>query len=70
MDMGGQRPPDEFGEEVEFEVVEDRGAQATLCCPACGFEFDVDAHTEQNLEWSRPKKAMIAVCPICQRRQK
>jgi uncharacterized Zn finger protein len=61
---------EEFGEEVEFEMIEDRGTQATIECPACGFIFDIDAHTNLNLEWNRPKKAMICVCPICQRRQK
>ena len=49
-------PEGEFNEdEVDFEIVDDRGTQATLECPACGFVFDVDAHTDLNLEWCRPK---------------
>ena len=69
MDMDGPRP-EEYGDDVNFEIVDDRGAQATLECPACGFVFDIDAYTSLNLEWSRPKKALVAICPICQRRQK
>lgn len=61
--------PEDYGDEVEFEILEDRGASATLECPACGFVFNIDAHTEENLQWDRPKKAFIAVCPICQRKQ-
>ncbi len=68
MDMDG--PPEDFSGDVNFEIVEERGWQATLECPACGFVFDVDAHTNANLEWCRKKKAMLAVCPICQRRQR
>lgn len=68
--MDGDQPPDEFGEEVEFTIVEDRGPQATLECPACAFVFDVDAHTEENLQWNKKQRALLAVCPICQRRQK
>lgn len=68
MDMDGSDP--EFYEEVDFEMVDDRGAQATLECPACGFVFEVDAHTDLNLEWDRTKMAMVAKCPICQRKQR
>ena len=57
-------------EEVEFIVVDERGAQATLECPGCGLIFEVDAYTSLNLEWSRPQKAMVAKCPVCNRRQR
>jgi rubredoxin len=68
LDMDGPAPM-EFGDRVEFEVLEERGQSATLECPACGFVFDVDIRTGDNLEWDRPNKCMAAVCPVCQRMQ-
>jgi hypothetical protein len=55
--------------ETEFEIVIECGISATLKCE-CGHVFDVDAHTNENLQWDKPKLAYIAVCPVCYRRQK
>ena len=66
LEMEGEEP-EEFGERVVFEMVDDRGHAATLECPACGFVFDVDAYTQENLQWEEPD--YVACCPICKRKE-
>lgn len=62
--------PDEMqGKPVNFVMVEDRGAQNTLACPACGKIFDIDAHTQENLVWSKEYKGVVAQCPDCKATQ-
>lgn len=51
--------------EANFNVLDDRGHENDLECPRCGYEFKVDAHTNENLEWDRKKKAFVAKCPLC-----
>ena len=70
MSTADMQEPEDFGREVDFEIIENRGAQATLECPACGFVFDVDARGELNLEWSKKQRALVAMCPICKRKQR
>jgi len=62
-------PEDMKGKPVNFVMVEDRGAQNTLACPACGTIFDVDAHTQENLIWSKEYKGVVAQCPDCKATQ-
>lgn len=62
-------PNDMKGKPVNFVMVEDRGAQNTLACLACGTIFDVDAHTQENLIWSKEYKGVVAQCPDCKATQ-
>lgn len=55
--------------EAEFKILEDRKTENTLECPRCGYEFDIDAMTCENLVWVKAKMAYVAQCPLCATQQ-
>lgn len=58
-------PNEKAKKQVNFVVVEDRGAENTLACPACGKIFDVNARSQENLIWCDRYMGLVAKCPDC-----
>jgi hypothetical protein len=51
--------------EAPFTVLDERGPEATLECRRCGYEFDVNAYTGENLIIDQQTRMHRAVCPLC-----
>jgi hypothetical protein len=51
--------------EAHFTVLDERGPEATLGCPHCECEFEVNAYAGQNLFIDRRRGSRVAVCPRC-----
>jgi hypothetical protein len=45
--------------------LDERGPEATLECPRCGYEFDVNAYTGESLIIDQQTKTQRALCPLC-----
>jgi hypothetical protein len=51
--------------EATFTLLEERGPEAILECPRCGYEFEVNAYTGENLVIDCLRGRQLAVCPLC-----
>jgi transcription elongation factor Elf1 len=51
--------------EATFLILEEEGPGATLECPRCGYEFEVNSYTGENLCIDPERKRQLAVCPLC-----
>ena len=47
-----------------MKTLEHRDECATMECD-CGEKFEVDACTEENLQYSKERGCLFAVCPKC-----
>ena len=52
-----------------FYVLENRGGWSKLRCKECSCVFEVNVHTEKNLEFDEEDCFYKSVCPNCQVRE-
>ena len=52
-----------------MKTVEDNEHQCIMECSS-GHQFYIDAHTEENLKFSKEKGHLVVICPTCKEGEK